>query len=65
MRLLASIRRTKRLLLAFHREEKGIESLEWMMSALVLCGIIIYFAAGLTDPLVEMLFEQLDTVNPN
>ncbi len=58
-----SSHRLGRFLRGFHREEKGIESVEWMTTGLILCGLIIYFATGLTDPLVQMLFDVLDTVN--
>ena len=47
----------------FHRDERGVESLEWVMSALILAGMIIAFANNLVDPLFDNLFTALDTVN--
>ncbi len=47
----------------FHRDERGIESLEWVTSALILAAMIIAFANDLVDPLFDYLFDVLDTVN--
>ena len=35
----------------------------WVMSALILAGMIIAFANNLVDPLFDNLFTALDTVN--
>lgn len=63
MRFRVPFRRFRRCLLAFQREERGIESIEWMTTGLIICALIIYFAEGLTDPLISMLFDALGTVN--
>jgi hypothetical protein len=65
MRLRIPFRRLGRALVAFHRDGRGIESIEWMTTGLVICGIILFFATGLLDPLFELIFDQLDTVNPD
>lgn len=51
------------MLRGLRRDERGIESIEFMMTGLVLCAIVIYLAQDLTDPLLEAIFEVFDTVN--
>ncbi len=55
--------RVKNMLRGLRRDERGIESIEFMMTGLVLCAIVIFFAQDLTDPLIEAIFEVFDTVN--
>ncbi len=55
--------RVKNMLRGLRRDERGIESIEFMMTGLVLCAIVIFFAQDLTDPLIEAIFDVFDTVN--
>ena len=64
MRFSRSSRRLGRFLRGLHREDGGIESVEWMMTGLILCALIIYFATGLIDPLMQLFFDALAGVNP-
>jgi hypothetical protein len=64
MRFFRSSRRLGRFLHGLHRDEDGIESVEWMTTGLILCALIIYFATGLIDPLMQMFFDALAGVNP-
>lgn len=46
----------------FIREEKGLESVEWMTLAVLMASLVIVIAEGFLDRLFEIFLSALETV---